>query len=497
MSNDTNPPDPPETPDNPALKDQEYVSKVIKNFINAEGDADKSGGAGAPVAAGKKFHDRRDIIKALTTMQTTYKSEYVAGQKVNINTDDFKLSLLNNMAKLSNTVNTRSLSQIDGRTIDFVEMLFGAFLRDPNISPAVKNLLLQLQIPLIKVALLDNTFFHNNKHPARNVLDTMAHLGIGIEDRENTLYKTMELIIDQLQTSFDQNLASFNTALLALGRLTNIEKKKTDQKESETQQEIIKEHARHVILTELKHQTKGRTIPQNINPLILKHWSNFMLQQFMQHGKNSDQWNNAVDLLIQLVSSIQPITNKLRLLMLKNSSAELINRLRQDLYGTRQDKSSIDTCLQALQEHHNKLMLDTSADGNKPEAPAEPEKESISEADIKAEAQRIADENLRISKEHLAKLPKDVKVGAWFEIFNGTENIIRRLKLSLILFDEAKLVFVDRVGNKVLEKHATELLDELQTNRSRLLADHSIFNHALGHVITSLASKQPEQGSTK
>lgn len=492
MSTPSHSPDAPNQPGPVDVSNQEYVSKVIKNFINNEGGADKSGGAAAPANAGKNFHDRRDIIKVLTNLQSTYKPDYVAGQKVNINTDDFKHAVLNSMAKLSSTVNAKSLSQIDGRTIDFIEMLYAEFLRDANMSDAVKTLLLQLQVTLIKVAMLDAQFFHSNKHPARMVLDTIAHLGIGIEDKSNTLYKTMNLIIEQLQTSFDQNTTSFNTALTALSRLTSIENKKHDQTESQTRQEFLKEHARHIILTKLKHFTKDKTIPPAMNPLILKYWPNVMLQQYTQHGTESKEWNESVELLRQLINSIQPVTNKIRLLMLKNSSAELIETILAQLYHTRQDKPAIDEAISILSAIHKNTIENTQFEKTKPE-PQETRTATETAAADAAVEQKLAEEKWQKSKEQLSRLPKSVKIGVWFEIYNGGENIIRRLKLSMIMYDDAKLVFVDRVGNKVLEKHASELLEELNSNKSRVIADHSIFNHALGNVISSLAGKNANQ----
>ena len=86
----------------------------------------------------------------------------------------------------------------------------------------------------------------------------------------------------------------------------------------------------------------------------------------------------------------------------------------------------------------------------------------------------------------ISRLPNDVKQGVWFEIYNGENHALRRVKLSVILFDEAKLVFVDRHGNMVIEKLANEFVEELNEGKSRVIADHSIFNHALGQIINSI-----------
>ncbi|TNF33901.1 MAG: DUF1631 family protein, partial [Gammaproteobacteria bacterium] len=228
----------------------ELLSRVISDFLNKDDSGGEQSRAAAAAASRKNCFNRAEVIEALCKLQPSWRAEYVPGRKANINTDDFKMALLNTMAKQKTGILTKSMNQIDGRTVDFVEMIFGAFLRDHNISDAIKSLLLTLQIPVIKIALLDHKFFYNNKHPARHVLDSIAHIGIGIEDKENTVYKTMQLIVEQLLNTFDKNPVSFKTALASLQRLENIEKEKQENTEKQTQKQILLEHARHVVLTE-------------------------------------------------------------------------------------------------------------------------------------------------------------------------------------------------------------------------------------------------------
>jgi len=453
----------------------ENVSKAIRNFINNDGD-DTNKATTAQATDGKQFHDRRDIIKALTKLQLSYKPEYTPGKQVVINTDEFKHALLNSMAKLQNSVISKSLSQIDGRTIDFVEMLFAAFLNDTNISDAIKSLLLELQVAVIKTTMMDKDLFGNTRHPARNVLDTIAHLGIGMDDKDNTLFKTIGLIIEQLNTTYEQNISNFNTALIALNRLKTIEKNKSDEREAETRKEFLKEHARQIILTELKRQTKNKILPPKLKPLILKHWSNLMLNIYIKSGNESEGWKGSVNILKDIINSLQQPKSEIQWMLLKNNTAALINKVKDHLYNTKQDRESINQSLALLKLEHEKLLVN------------EQKKELIEEDEIEDNESDADDheKKLRESKEELAKLPSEAKLGTWFEVYNGEYNAHRRLKLSIILYDDAMLVFVDRVGNKVMEKHAIEFLKELENNQSRLLVDESICHHALNKVISML-----------
>lgn len=457
----------------------ELVSKLVGEFIN-KSDAEETRQKTSSIARGHKYFARDDVITALSKMQLIYKPEFKPGQAININTNSFKSALLNQMASQSGGLITKSVNQIDGRTIDFVEMIFGAFLRDPNITHAIKSLLMRLQIPIIKIALLDLKFFYNPKHSARHVLDTIAHIGIGIEDKHNTIYQTMELIIEQLLRGFDTNVSSFNTALTSLQRLTDIDKKKHEQNEMETRQHIRQEHARQMVMTELQFHMLGKPIPKALQPLILKHWSTLMFHQCILHGKTSQQWKQSVVNLHRLVNSLQPIQCEDEWLSLYSNHTQLATDISQALNSDNQNKEHISSAIQLLTRTYEHVLRESPYKTS-------PTRKVISIVDG-LNANDLVDERLIAASKKLEQLPDEIKPGVWFEVFDGYNRPVRRFKLSVIVTENARLVFVDRLGVKGLEKDADEFVAELASGKSRLIADHSIFNHALGQVIRSLAS---------
>lgn len=52
--------------------------------------------------------------------------------------------------------------------LDTLSLIFDAIFATPDLPDAVKAIVSRLQIPLPKVAILDDTFFANTQHPARN-----------------------------------------------------------------------------------------------------------------------------------------------------------------------------------------------------------------------------------------------------------------------------------------------------------------------------------------
>ena len=464
--------------------DTDYVSKIIKDYMNRD-DASNPSKTSAAAQRAQKFYSKKDVVQALSKMQLTYRTEYKPGQLVNINTDDFKSTLTTTMSSMGSNVIPRSVNQIDGRTVDFVEMIFGAFLRDRNISPVIKSLLLKLQIPVIKVALLDMKFFYDPKHPSRVLLDTIAHIGIGLDDSENTVYQTIDLIIQQLLRSFNENLSTLHTAIGSLSRLKNIEKQKQEQNEKETRRQIAQEHARQLVLAELQLQMKGKTIPKPLQPLILKYWSTHMYQVCLKCGKNSDQFKDNVSTLRRVINTLQPITSKSGWMMVHRNSGKLVDHIREELADTRQNKELIYNSIRVLENTIGKLLEasefkvsdDSEITDTVHEAP-----------DHNAIEMKLRNERLKAAQAKLAQLPENIKPGMWFEIHDAINNRTRRFKLSIIIQEHARLVFVDRLGKKGIEKDAGEFASELKSGKSCFIADHSIFNHALGEVISNLAA---------
>lgn len=473
------------------INDQEAVSKIINDFIHGDEEDKQRQSRSAPST--KQFYGREDVIQALTNLQLNYQPQYIDGEKTKVTTDDFTKSLLNSMAKLRPGTSMRSVAAIDAKTIEFVEMVFDAFLDDSNISGVIKNLLLRLQVPIIKIAMLDSKLFQNRNHPGRNVLDKVAHIGIGVEDTENTLYQTLELIVQQLLQGYDKNIISFQTALNSLNRLHVNETENQNEKEQLTQKKILQEHARQIVLIELQYHVKDHYIPPQVQPLILKYWATLMLYHYLQHGNESNEWNESITLLKLLVSSLQPIKDQNEWFCLNNSYQEISQRIEELLFETKQDASKLTESIEILVQAFTG-MLEISE--YKPDEPEFDESafdtvtleqltnQITSDAQI-TPMQEEADQN----RKKLTLLPSYVKPGGWYEIFVADDSAKRRLKLSVIIMEEARLVFVDRLGVKVMEKDAELFAEELEQGKSAFLEDDSIFDNALTRVIGHLSTK--------
>mgnify|MGYP003353079022 CR=1 FL=1 len=83
-------------------------------------------------------------------------------------------------------------------TLDIVALVFDYILDDTRIPDAMKALIGRLQIPVLKVAIADKSFFSHKTHPARQLLDAMGDVAMRLPrdfSDSNPLFAQIESII--------------------------------------------------------------------------------------------------------------------------------------------------------------------------------------------------------------------------------------------------------------------------------------------------------------
>jgi hypothetical protein len=497
------------------------VSQFMNGFTMAKGEGIPASFSNIPTDSDRlNGYTRKQVTRALSRLQNKLLKS--GDRSSTVTTEQIKRSLLEDMASTNGGAATKNVSVLDERSIDFVGMMFDAITKDENISHAITSLLQRLQIAVTKVAMLDQRLFSQAEHPARRTLDLISEAGKGVVDQEDRVCQQLHAIVDDVLEEYEVDIASFEKAADSLQELIENEQELAEVREKEEQRAIIKQHAREVVLTELRYASSSKYLPAQVQPLVLKHWSSLMLNRYIRHGKDSLEWLESSMLLKLLMDCLQPINNRTQWKMLQSNHLPLVEAVNDELYDTHQDKTEIDdqvaklkqTFLNMLDEYGFKMIKEEAAiaqDRNTVVATSE-STETVSnvvefkqatsavsriETDDTDEGEELDEVNsekaqielmAREAKDKLAQLPSDVKPGVWFKIFNGEDHAVRRLKLSVILTEVAKLIFVDCHGVKVIEKDAGDFIAELSENKSQSIADHSTFEHALGQVIHSLAA---------
>jgi len=98
---------------------------------------------------------------------------------------------------------------LDHMVIDVVGSLFEQILADPKVPPQMARHIARLQLPVLRAALGDATFFSSRRHPVRRLVNRMASLGVAFDDfsagpGQHFLALVRDLVDNIVSGDFDQ-----------------------------------------------------------------------------------------------------------------------------------------------------------------------------------------------------------------------------------------------------------------------------------------------------
>jgi hypothetical protein len=327
--------------------------------------------------------------------------------------------------------------------------------------------------------MIDPEFFIYDDHPARELLDRIAEVGVGISDHSDEVYIKLDRIVSQLVNEYELSTETFKQALDKLKAFIAQQEELARAKEAEAQQQVLRAHARNVVLKSLRGITTGKILPEAVQPLVLKRWPTLMFNHYLEFGKENNKWVEIVELLRDIIDSVQPIESAESLAYLLAEKDQLTSRARQQLNRTNQSKKDINVVIAGLEETHHSLIESCDFSENQ----IEDAEKTVAELGPREKPELVHEKR---PAEPRQQLPRDIMPGMWFEVYIDENKPIRRCKLSVIIVEDSKLIFVNHAGELVIEKNFDEFRQELDRGTSKLIMGHSVFDHALSSVITHL-----------
>ena len=102
-----------------------------------------------------------------------------------------------------------SSGTLDHMVIDVVGSLFDQILSDSRVPPQTARQIARLQLPVLRVALSDPSFFSSRKHPVRRFVNRIASLACAFDDFDDGpgrqfLERVSELVQEIIEGDFDQ-----------------------------------------------------------------------------------------------------------------------------------------------------------------------------------------------------------------------------------------------------------------------------------------------------
>ncbi|SFR41197.1 Protein of unknown function [Marinobacter daqiaonensis] len=429
------------------------------------------------------------------------------------------------------------VNQVDGDVINLVAMLFEFILDDRQLPPVMKMLIGRLQIPVLKVALMDRSFFNRGGHPARKLLNELAMAGIGwtprSDNQRDPLREKVESVVDRLLNEFTDNVGLFTELLkefqhfmdLDRRRRELVEQRLRDAEEGRAKHELARSRVR-ASLDELLaiHQLPDRAIA-----LVNEPWRKYLEWVFLREGEDSREWQQALELTSRLAWSLdpQPVEEGTRDELLR-TIPKITDALRNGLHSISWDPFAIDAAIRDLELAHVDVLQGLVNRGRNPEPEALLPENEIETAATDQSGNSPEDSQVStrqpIATDHLEPVPSrpvstvaaaepaleqpsgetpeagetpvpapdpqwvekaaGLRVGCWVEM--PRDNGRLRCKLAAIIRATGKYIFVNRNGAKVAEYLQDELALALSQGRITMLDDGLIFDRALESIIDNL-----------
>ncbi len=416
-----------------------------------------------------------------------------------------KDQLLAQVAQLSGQAKGR-VSGADEDTIDLVGMLFEFILKDRNLPAEMQVLLARMQIPYLKVAILDRRLFAQRNHPARRLLDALAEAAKGWSpesDRDQQLLGFVRGIVERLLQEFDDDLGIFQHLHDDLTAFLDSHRKRADiaeQRAAEAARGREKlQDARRRAAREILARIEGRALPPLVQNVLVRPWANYMVLTLLRQGEESPEFRAALRFVDDFVWSAEPHRDEAERDRLRNLLPSLEKALRHGLATVAFQEADVARLMGELNLLYRQQLgeslppaLNTAAATAEPHAPATRAvamPDSIEAIAIPEVAAADAIEDDSTSPE--AALVRELKPGCWIE-FTDAQGAHERAKLSWISPISGRYLFVNRRGLKVADKTVAQLSAELHAGTAQILEEVPLFDRALDAIVERLRQGQAQ-----
>jgi hypothetical protein len=254
-----------------------------------------------------------DLQDALRSMQVRPPAPVISqGRSTPRNITHLKQDMLALLRRVAPDQAAPALSDEHNDAIDLMAMLYENLTREVKPNSTVAGMLNKLQVPMMRVALQDRSFFTKQDHPARQMLNAVAETGndwLGEDEADNPLVAQLNSIVDRAVTEYRGDSGIFHQVLTELlGHLQTLSRKAEVAERRHVEAAQGKERltlARENATRSVEALLKGQKLPRFTRTMLSQAWTDVMALTALRQGENSPQWRQQLMVAERLLGIAQ------------------------------------------------------------------------------------------------------------------------------------------------------------------------------------------------
>lgn len=492
---------PPYQPERRTARDERPDARELELFDTLRELLSGRRATSGDAPAGPHAYEPRneDLQSVLATLQTRAAPPIVMGGRlVQRTVAHLRQDILNQLRHVVPDGKQPRLGEADSDTMELVGMLFEHLTRDHKPSLPIQELLTRMQVPLLRVALRDRTFFTRRAHPARQLLNMLAEAGVywfGDEAEDKPLLDKMRLVVERIAHEynddlgiFDELAGDFSKHLGTLARKSELaERRHVDAVKGREKLEAARVTASRAIADTIRQ----RRPPALVRTLLEQAWTDVLALTLLRQGESSDVYRRRLAVADRLVeATLAGASGGPALADSEALQHEIEAGLSQVGYHVDEVRGVVGRFFGASgMSAASEEAASATELAMKLKARARLGGEAAAEG-AKRDARAKIHPPLDGAELDLLERLKSVPFGTWFEFEANQQGDRVRRKLSWFSPLTGRCLFVNQRGARVDEKTLEQLAREISRKRASVVEapKESMIDRAWDAIVASLKS---------
>ncbi|MCX7515102.1 DUF1631 family protein [Frateuria hangzhouensis] len=382
------------------------------------------------------------------------------------------------------------LSPEQDDTVELVARLFEQLGQQLHQGPGATALLGDLQVPILRMAMTDRSFFEQDEHPARHLLGTLAEAsnewGDG-KDIDPDLATQLSRLVARAQREapsaglYTSLLADIRHHLAQLSRKAQV----TERRQVEAMQGRERLHQARERATEVLAARFAEATPRGLlRALLDRAWSDVLALALLRHGEDSEAFAERLRITDQLLGRL-PVEDPLRLRLAVEDHLQQIGMQAEEAEQVAHRLIGGEPAPARPAEPAADLPPVPAAGADMPALAAyaqAAEPPSATDLALRLKQRQRLGEQRGQEARPAAQAPepplgpqearihnrlRQLPFGSWFEFIDPQTGAIERRKLAWFSPLSGNSLFVNRRGQRMAELNLRELAAAIASGRVR------------------------------